>query len=58
MNTTEREEAREKMNYWDKELREATTKERMDLCERRLIEANTIYLATINQQRAAAPAGN
>ncbi len=56
MSTSEREEAREQVKYWDGELRIATTQERIDLCERRLKEANAIYLAIINQQAAAAAA--
>ena len=59
MSTSERiERAEEKVNFWDGELRIATTQERIDLCERRLKEANAIYLASINQQQTAAPAGN
>ena len=65
MSTSEREEAREKVNFWDGELRKATAQERIDLCREqlkdaneRLKEANAIYLATINQQQAAAPVGN
>lgn len=58
MSTSEREDAKEKVNYWDRALRNATTEE-IGLCERRLTEANAIYLATINQQQAAtAPVGN
>ena len=60
MSTSEREEAREQVKFWDGALRIATTQERIDLCERRLTganerlkEANAIYLATINQQQAA-----
>lgn len=65
MSTSEREEAREQVKFWDGALSIATTQERIDLCERRLTdanerlkEANAIYLATINQQQAAAPVGN
>ena len=66
MSTTESiHRAEDMVIYWDGELRKATTQERIDLCERilteanlRLKDANTIHLATINQQQAAAPAGN
>ena len=58
MSTSEREEAREQVKFWDGALRIATTQERIDLCNERLKEANAIYLAIINQQQAAVPAGN
>ena len=44
----------EKVNW-----RKAATQDRIDFCDRRLIEANAIYVATINQQQqAAAPTGS
>ena len=56
---------KEKVNFWDGALRIATTQERIDLCREqlkeaneRLKEANAIYLASMNHEQAAAPAGN
>ena len=56
MSTIER--IKEMVIFWDGELRKATTQERIGLCERRLQQANTINLASMNQKQAAAPVGN
>lgn len=66
MSTSERiERAEEMVSFWDGALRTASTQERIDLCREQLKEAreqlkeaNAIYLASMNQQQAAAPAGN
>jgi hypothetical protein len=61
MNTTERAEAREKVNFWDGELRTATTKERIDLCREQLKEARHTYdglIAQATTNMTAARAGN
>ena len=61
MSTTGRIDSRaeEMVIFWEgEELRKATTQERIDLCREQLKGANAIYLASINQQQAATPAGN